>query len=129
VIGLYDETNKLVTIGMTSSYAGSVIGNTDFNTQFSPFTENAIATALLSNDTATLSTFFFDTAFHAEIHINNSGPLVNFSNATDGGSLSATIVPEPSPSLLADFGALALVVFHRKQRGLSLFQLKKIRDP
>jgi hypothetical protein len=131
VIGLYDETNQLVTIGFNSPAAASVIG-TNFNTEFPSFTESGIATALLNNDVTTISNFLFRTVIFGpefEIPVGTSGELVNFSGGTVGGSLSATFVPEPSPALLASFGALTLLIFHRKRERLPFFRLKRISDP
>lgn len=116
LIGLYDETNKLLTIGMYPDAAAALIGQTDFNSKFSPFTKNDIATALLNDDTATLASFAHSPTYSpVDVGIGGSGVLVNFSNASDGGSVSAILIPEPSPSFLTGFGALAILGFHRRR--------------
>ena len=119
VIGLYDETNKLLTVGMNSSEAERIMGNTDFSNEFSavassysqPFySEDAIATAMLSNDTTTIAN-----AFEAEdgigyvINMGDSGELVNFSNASEGvgyqrGGRPGTIPIQLPDSVGGSFG-------------------------
>jgi hypothetical protein len=125
VVGLYDETNKLITLSMTSVEAGNVIGTRDFSTEFSGFTEDSLATALLSNDTFTITTFFweYEAGRATDIPIGTSGQLVNFSLGSDGGSLSATIVPEPSPALLVSAAALAIFAFHRRRLQIPPFEV------
>jgi len=135
VMGLYDETNKLVTIGLNSTVANAAIGNTDFNTEFSPFTEAAFATALLSNDTATLVSFAETPQFQGQdnqgyITVGDSGQLVNYSSASAGGSISSqVVVPEPFSVFLAGTGVLSLVASHQKQKPIYQPGRKNIRDP
>ena len=132
VVGLYDETNKLLTIGLNTAAAQYYVGNTNFDgtfgnaAEFGFYSEDTIATALLSNDTATIVN-----AFQSEdgfpIPLGDSGTLVNFSNASDGGSVSAeVIVPEPSSIQLLCSGMLAILAFHRKWRDWLLFTCKRI---
>jgi hypothetical protein len=129
VMGLYDETNKLLTLSLYSGEAQNINGNADFSDVFSPFTENTIATALLSNDTATLVNFIGQADFWT-VGFGSSADLINFSNASDGGSVfAAIIVPEPSSSLLVGFGALAILTLHRKRGRPRLPVSERIRGP
>jgi hypothetical protein len=118
VIGLYDETNKLLTLGLPTYEATNVVGKKDFNTEFSPDTEDAVASSLLSNDTTAVMNFFHGPPYFyfLDIGISETGELVNFSSGTDGGSVTAVVaVPEPSPALLAGIGALAILAFHGRR--------------
>jgi hypothetical protein len=136
VIGLYDETNKLLTVAMNSSEAQRINGNTDFADEFSqlaigPFySEDAIATAMLSNDTVTIANAFEnEDGIGFTVNLGDSGSLVNFSNASEGGSVSAeVIVPEPSSIELLCSGMLAILAFHRKWKDWLLPTRKRISD-
>jgi hypothetical protein len=117
VIGLYDETNKLLAISLNNTAAADAIGK-DFETEFAGgnphFTESDLANALLSNDTFTISEFFW--IFESEgsdIPLGSSGQLIDFSTGSVGGSLTA--VPEPSPILLVSFGTLGILILQRKR--------------
>jgi hypothetical protein len=139
IIGLYDETNKLLSIGMSPTEANRIAGTTSFSNEFMVFgtsppvlySESDIASLLLSNDTAGL-TSFIGRAFNGfmEIPVGGSGELVNFSNAANGGSMTADfVVPEPSPFFLASIGALALLTAHRRRKSPHQPGRKSIRDP
>jgi len=118
VIGLYDETNKLLTLGLPTYEATNVVGKKDFNTEFSPDTEDAVAASLLSNDTTAVMNFFHGPPYFyfLDIGIGETGELVNFSSGTDGGSVTAVVaVPEPSPVLLVSLGTLGVLILRRSR--------------
>ena len=132
VIGLYNETNKLLTLGLPTYEATNVVGKKDFNTEFSPYTEDAVASSLLSNDTTAVVNFFHNPPYFSflSIGIGQTGQLVNFSNGADGGSMTAVaIVPEPSSFLLAGFGVLLLLMLRHHQPHKRLLQPHTGRDP
>ena len=112
VIGLYDVGNQLVTFAFNSGEASLLIDNGYGWAQAgSGYSESAIATALATGDTGTL----LNIAGLSDIPLPvpggypwpGSGELVNFSTASDGGSVSAAIVvPEPSSLGLLGLGVL-----------------------
>jgi hypothetical protein len=129
VLGLYNETNNLVSIGVDSNWAQNVIGQTNFNAEFVPFTEDQIATALLSNDIATLDNFVTAPSFYGYIRIGSSGRMVDYSIASDGGSVLTELIPEPSPMLLVTLGALIILWLDPSRRYLLRLRPKRLRDP
>lgn len=113
VIGLYDVQNQLVTFAFSSSEASLLINSSyGWNQAGSNYSEPAVATALMDGDTSTL----LNIAGLSDINIAmpggypwfGSGELVNFSTATDGGSIyAAVVVPEPASLGLLGLGGLA----------------------
>jgi hypothetical protein len=102
VMGLYGP--GVLTIGLTDLQAANVIATpTSFEAEFPGFSESTIATALANNDTATLRSFFLsgNVQQKAAISFQGSGELINFSNSTDGGPVSAMFTPVPEPSTLS----------------------------
>ncbi|HUJ72676.1 MAG TPA: hypothetical protein VLZ30_10545 [Verrucomicrobiae bacterium] len=130
LLATYDEPNKLVAFAFPSGFAPTIMGRGDFDTQFAPFTEAGVATALMSNDTAALTTFvlfndfdpmYFDTG-------GDLGTLIDFSGGIDGGSVFAEIIPEPSPLVLTGWGMLAVFAFYCRHRRWPGHGLIRVRD-
>lgn len=127
LLGVYDETNKLITMAFPNYQAPNEIG-TAFNGQFGPFMETSIVSALMSNDTVTVMNFaFYDFNPMYFGDGGDVGGVVNFSLGADAGSLLAEIIPEPSPLLLVGLGALVISLFHRKQGHSTPFVTTRLR--
>jgi hypothetical protein len=131
LLAVYDETNNLLTFAFPNPAAPTIMARGDFNTQFAPYMETSIATALMSGDAATFTHFVtfndFDPLFFDDPGYD-IGTLINFSGATDGGSILGEIIPEPSPILLVGFGMLAILAFHAGHRRMPLFAPKGIGE-
>ena len=143
LLGVYDATNGNITAGMRTSEATTLISAaTPFSQSFleksysfgpnsgTLIPESAVAQALASAGSTANNDLFSATSnyqydfsnFFYSIPINQTGTLVNFSNASNGGSVavtSVTQIPTPEPAtlaLLAIAGAGMLLVGKRRSR-------------
>ena len=141
IIGLYDVPNGLVTIGFRDSIASFFVGEAfgvavpgGLSNGFSG-TEATLATALKSNDTATIGSVLttlidisyppLGTAAAPIANLTNTLTLDNFSTAALGGTASLSIVtvttPEPATALtvlafLAGLSAVPFLAFIKRTR-------------
>ena len=102
------------------------MGNADYNTEFYgyyPYTEDDMANALVAGDPNSHVLQWFLWMVDPVTPLGESSQLVNFSVASDGGSLSAQLIPEPSPIALVSLGALTILILKRNRplRCLSAF--------
>ena len=121
IIGNYSDPTNLdpneqsgVGIGIGSFQ--NIIGD-EFSEVFSSFTETEIIDALVNENFTTLGNFFVDAHDDGLVIFNDfqdSGALINFSQANTVGSVSLSPIPEPGSLALLIAGGL-LAVSRRKR--------------
>ena len=138
IVGIYNVSNNLVTVGFRDSVASSLIAAsapfaltfpTGLPNAFSG-TEAAFATALENGDNATIASIWFNLQTSLGglgtegAPLNNGGgllngslTLVNFSTAAlDGTASISTVVPEPSALCLETAAMLGLLMLGRSRK-------------
>ena len=116
VFSVYDTADDLVTLALDNAVAASILGE-GFSTVFTTTgynNETTLATAIVDNDVSYLKNFFEayvgDFPAIAAGADTASGTLVNFSDATLGGTAELGFTPAPEPSTWATMiGGLALL--------------------
>ncbi len=120
VLGVYDNTNDLVTLGFDSTWATDNAIGYSWDSIFAyNYSESDIAQALETGDTTTLAEFINDYFDFDNRWADNgaTSTLVKFSNGEAGGTAQATASPVPIPSAVLLFGSglIGLVAVRRRK--------------
>ena len=119
LFGVYDVGNQLVTVGVNSAEAASLIASpaSFFSVFTGPYTESQVATAAIDGDTATMDRFFLSIPNYNAITspLGTSGEFFNFSTSSPGGFFTVSASPEPGTLCLLGMGALGLAGYARRR--------------